>query len=66
MHMRFSPVVTGLQEPPAGSEEGEVEEEEMVPVGRRLLIWTDASPFHIEGCAMMEQLSASLLRFMKP
>lgn len=63
--MRFSPVVTGLQEPPAGSEEGEMEEE-MVPVGRRLLIWTDASPFHIEGCAMMEHLSASLLRFMKP
>lgn len=37
-------MVTGLQKPPAGSEEGAEEEEEMVPVGRRLLIWAGASP----------------------
>lgn len=37
-------MVTGLQKPPAGSEEGEEgEEKEMVPVGMRLLIWVGAS-----------------------
>jgi hypothetical protein len=57
-----SPVVTGLQKPPAGSEEGEEgeEEEEMVPVGMRLLIWAGASPFHTGDCATTEQLCLQL------
>lgn len=44
-----SPAVSGLEKPPAGSGEGE-EEEEMVPVGRRLLIQAGASAFHTGEC----------------
>lgn len=58
-----SPVVTGLQKPPAGSREGEKGEEEMVPVGKRLLIWAGASHFHTEDCATTEQLCASQVSF---